>query len=300
MVRLELASAAPEEWSMACRLALGELRPDAVNTGAARLRDLLQSGRFEPAGLILAKQGGTPVGAIAAQLLPGDSGVLLPPFGLDEFIRTALVEAAREYFRNAGTALAHCLLPTGETAQATPLIANGFRHITQIQHMLRRDSPLPEVGLTVAFEPFTETIEPVFAEILLRTYIDTLDLPETTLDRPASQQLAGYRDGQPDPPRWWLVRNASWWPIGVVMLSELGAQEAWEIAYAGLIPEARGLGLGRALVRHGIAEATRAGISDLGLSVDSRNFKAIRVYRDLLFRIYELQDLYLLRPDAKN
>ena len=84
------------------------------------------------------------------------------------------------------------------------------------------------------------------------------------------------------------------------MLSELGAQEAWEIAYAGLIPEARGLGLGRALVRHCIAEAARAGISDLGLSVDSRNFKAIRVYRDLLFRIYELQDLYLLRPDAKN
>ena len=169
MGRLELAPAAPAEWPMACRLALGERRSDAMNTGAARLRELVQSGRFEPAGLLLAKQGGTPVGAIAAQLLPGDSGVLLPPFGLDEDIRTALVEAAREYFRSAGTVVAHCLLLAGETEQAAPLIAGGFRYITQIQHMLRRDSLLPEVGLTVAFEPYTETIEPVFAEILLRT-----------------------------------------------------------------------------------------------------------------------------------
>ena len=84
------------------------------------------------------------------------------------------------------------------------------------------------------------------------------------------------------------------------MLSEQTGQNAWEIAYVGLVPEARGLGLGRGLVRHCIAEANRAEISDLGLSVDSRNFKAIRVYRDQLFRIYEMQDLYLLRPDAKT
>ncbi len=304
MGRLELAPAAPAEWAMACRLALGELQPDVPSTCAARLHQLVQSGKFAPAGLILAKRDGTPVGAIAAQSLPGDTGVILPPSGPDDIVRNALVVAAREYFRIAGTALAHCLLPVGESSRAAPLIAGGFRHITQIQHMLRRDPLLPETGRPadpeLTFEPFCDTLESEFAETLMRTYIDTLDLPETTVDRPASQQLEGYREGQPDPPRWWLVRDRHRAPIGVVMLSELTDRNAWEIAYVGLVPEARGHDFGRELVRHGIAEAARAGISDLGLSVDARNFKAIRVYRDQHFRIYESQDLYLLRPVAKD
>ena len=73
-----------------------------------------------------------------------------------------------------------------------------------------------------------------------------------------------------------------------------------EIAYLGLVPEARGRGFGQALILQGISAANRAGILNLGLSVDVRNSPAIQLYHDHLFRIYNLQDLYLLRLCDKN
>ena len=301
---IKLAPAAPDDWHLACRLALGGSPSDRSDTRVLRLLQFVQTGKFDPAGLILARRRGTPVGAIAAQLLPGSTGVVLPPFGPDAAIRGALVRAAREYFHRFGTVLAHCLLGIEETQHATPLLAGGFRYVTQIQHRLRQVPIMPDTtrggtgGLN--FIPFADSLESDFARVLERTYVGTLDLPETTVDRPASQQLAGYRRDQPDPPHWWLAEGPGADPIGVVMLSESELPRAWEIAYLGLVPEVRGRGFGRALILHAISAVNRAGISDLGLSVDMRNSPAIRLYHDHLFRIYDLQDLYLLRLSDKN
>ena len=304
MGRIELAPAAPDDWPLACRLALGGTPADVSDTRVLRLLQFVQTGKFDPAGLILALRRGTPVGAIAAQLLPGSTGVVLPPFGPDAATRVALVRAAREYFHRSGTVLAHCLLGIGESQHAAPLLAGGFRRITQIQHRLRQIPIVPDAtrggaeGLN--FIPFSDSLESVFARVLERTYVDTLDLPETTVDRPASQQLAGYRQDQTDPPHWWLAERPGEDPIGVVMLSESEMPRTGEIAYLGLVPEARGRGFGQALILQGISAANRAGILNLGLSVDVRNSPAIQLYHDHLFRIYNLQDLYLLRLCDKN
>jgi len=304
MGHIEVAAAAPNRLPLACRLALGNAPADRLDTRAGRLFQLVRDGRFDPAGLLLAQLDGTPVGAIAAQALPGGIGVVLPAYGLDSAIRTKLVAAAIDFCRRAGMSLIHCLLDPEATDDAAILTAAGFARITRVEHMLRHGSspfdPGRETLRYSTFVPYNSDLEAAFAAALQRTYIDTLDLPETTVDRPASQQLDGYRHGQPDPPRWWLVRDAHAADIGVVMLSESTLPDAWEIAYLGLVPEARGRGLGRELMRHVLAVAAGEKISDLGLSVDARNSRAIRLYREHLFRIYEMQDLYLFQLSARN
>jgi len=304
MGRIVVAAAGAEEWPMACRLALGNAPADALDTRAARLLQLVRTGAFDSAGLLIARRDGVTVGAIAAQNLPGGTGVVLPPCGSDDAVRELLVAAANEHFRRAGTEIAHCLLAPVEAPLATPLLTGGYRLITQIQHMLRHGSSLPELPINsesgLHFRPYSEVGEDAFAAILERTYIGTLDLPETTVDRPAVQQLVGYRHGQPAPPHWHLVEGPDCRPVGVVMLSELPLPGVWEIGYLGLVPEARGRGWGQYLVRWAIAQAGRAGIRDMGLSVDVRNKPAARLYREQFFRIYELQDLYLSRLAGKT
>ena len=304
MGRIEVAAATAEEWPMACRLALGNAPSDALDTRAARLLELVRAGAFDPAGLLLARRDGAPGGAIAAQNLPGGTGVVLPPYGLDIAIRDSLVSAATDHFRRSGVESAHCLLAPADASLAAPLLTGGYRLITQIQHRLRHGSILPESPVEpdslLNFRPYSDVGETAFAAILERTYIGTLDLPETTVDRPAVQQLEGYRHGQPDPPHWYSVEGVDFGPVGVVMLSELPLPGVWEIGYLGLVPEARGRGWGRSLLRWAIAQAGRAGIREVGLSVDGRNEPAIRLYEGQFFRIYELQDLYLSSLAAKN
>ena len=304
MGRIEVAAAGADEWPMACRLALGNAPADTLDTRVARLLELVQTGTYDSAGLLIARRDGAPVGAIAAQNLPGGTGVVLPPYGPDDAIREALVAASTAHFRWGGAEIAHCLLAPEDAPLAVPLLAGGYRVITQIQNMLRHGSILPEFPTEphplLNFRPYSEVGEAAFAAILERTYVGTLDLPETTLDRPAVQQLEGYRHGQPTPPHWHSVEGPDFRPVGVVMLTELPLQGVWEIGYLGLVPEARGRGWGKSLLRWAIAEAKRAGIRELGLSVDVRNEPAIRLYRDQFFRIYELQDLYLMRLAGKN
>ncbi len=295
----DLAPAAPDEWILACRLALGHSPADELESRAERLCAVVQRGDFDPAGLIVARRAGVPVGAIAAQVLPGGTGVLLPPFGADPEYCDALVRAALDHFGRSDVSIAHCALGEDEAALAAPLLNAGFGLVTQLLHMVRHGSFLPESTLqppsALNFLPYSAELESAFGATLLRTYIGSFDLPEATVDRPASQLLTGYRHGQPDPPRWWLVETVEGEPVGVVILNVLDASGSLEVGYAGIVPERRRKGYGRALILHAIAESERAGILDLGLSVDARNAAAVSLYRGCLFRVYGSQDLYLMR-----
>ena len=59
---------------------LAEAVPDADReTRAGRFADLITSGEIDATGLLLAKRNGKPVGACVVQVLPGGSGVVVPP-----------------------------------------------------------------------------------------------------------------------------------------------------------------------------------------------------------------------------
>ena len=64
----------------------------------------------------------------------------------------------------------------------------------------------------------------------------------------------------------------------VLLLSEIPDRDAWEVAYLGLTPSARGRGLGRAVLAHAL-ELAAAHVPRLELAVDVRNHPATRLYR---------------------
>src|SRR5207237_1563992 len=128
---------------------------------------------------------------------------------------------------------------------------------------------------------------------LLRTYEGTQDCPEITGVRTAEEIIAGHRaQGKHDPRRWW-VALAGGRPVGVLLLCEVPEWAAWDVAYVGVVPEARGRGYGRELMHRAVAEARADGVARLTLSVDVRNRRAWELYKGLGFEPHDRREGFL-------
>jgi ribosomal protein S18 acetylase RimI-like enzyme len=133
----------------------------------------------------------------------------------------------------------------------------------------------------------------LFAQTLLRTYENSLDCPEVNGVRTIDEIIAGHQaQGIFHPERWWLVVESGQ-AVAVLLLIEMRAGEGWEISYLGVVPEARGRGIGVALALHALHAAYAAEAPQLTLSVDVRNQPAWRVYKGTGFEAYDERRVYL-------
>jgi ribosomal protein S18 acetylase RimI-like enzyme len=69
--------------------------------------------------------------------------------------------------------------------------------------------------------------------------------------------------------------------------------QGWDISYLGLVPEARGRGLGKELVRKALFEARAADALQLTLAVDERNWPARDLYQRMGFETFDSREVYL-------
>ena len=83
-------------------------------------------------------------------------------------------------------------------------------------------------------------------------------------------------------------------PVGVVLVTEIPETRAWDLSYLGVIPEVRRRGLGRELVHKVQIEAQLAGVSNVSLSVDTRNRPAWELYLGMGFEPYDRREVYLM------
>jgi ribosomal protein S18 acetylase RimI-like enzyme len=111
--------------------------------------------------------------------------------------------------------------------------------------------------------------------------------------RTLEEVLTGHRAAPAhDPERWWLALEGEL-PLGVILATAAPETRGWDLAYVGVVPEARGRGLGGKLVRKVLLEARAAGASCVTLSVDSRNRPAWKVYTALGFEADDRREVYL-------
>src|SRR5205085_4692667 len=119
--------------------------------------------------------------------------------------------------------------------------------------------------------------------------------------RTIAEIIEGHQgQGLHDPRRWWLAwaRGA---PVGVLLVAEMPEGEGWDLAYLGIVPEARRQGFGRELALKALCEAKAAGAAQLTLSVDVRNRPAWQLYRQAGFEPVEERAVYLwLTPAASG
>jgi ribosomal protein S18 acetylase RimI-like enzyme len=297
MTAASVSATTPSEYPAACRALFAPLAPDVVAVRAERVRQLIDSGELDPAGLLVARSREQLVGAVLVQFHPGRSAVVSPPGASDPAVADALARAAIMRLRAAGMRQAQSLIPPGERDRADPLERAGFRAITQLVFLCRptADPPLFDPSISPLTFRAIGGPDPEFAAVLAATYEDTLDCPELDGTRTPDEVIAGYETSARGPLDWVLASTPQG-PAGVVILTAGPQPGIRELSYLGLVRPARGRGLGRELLRFALYRARDSGAEWLTLSVDERNEPALQLYRGHAFREYDRQTVLLWSP----
>ncbi len=152
--------------------------------------------------------------------------------------------------------------------------------------------PIWPTGITV--RPIT-TIDPNalntdyhnLIKALETSYEDTLDCPELCGLRSMNDVVDSHSaSGDFNPARWHLIFKDNQ-PAGCCLLSHFPQTNSVELVYLGISPIARGLGLGKSVLAHGINQLGSIGIAEVTCAVDSRNEPAIRIYESLGFESFD-------------
>jgi len=236
-------------------------------------------------------------GAALVQTIPGALGVAWLPRGESCEIEDALTIAACDWLRQSGVKVCQAFAPFPERSDMASLERNGFRHVTQLVY-LRRDVDLeagwgdaPEIPVNCIpceSKPSSEQLD-----VLLATHEATLDCPELNGLRTTEEVLESYFPGNQSSSSWWLTNGEENKPVGVFLFDKGPEPSVLELSYLGLIPSARGRGLGGAALSRINRIAGESGYHFVSVTVDARNEPALRLYQKYGFVETEKREVYL-------
>ncbi len=298
MSRIIVRAAGSSEQKAALELLFAEADNPQEETEATIT--LVRRGELSLNELLLAELAGRLVGAGLLTEQPGRVGFVWPP-GVPvsqperSRIQEAILAAIGRRMDELKLCLGQVLLDPGDSAARELFERNGFPHLTDLHYMVCSAKSSPTLETPTRFETETfdaETNAERFARVLERTYAHTLDCPELDGLRTPQEALAAHRaTGRFDPDFWWLFHRGQT-DAGLLLLNEHPQNGIWEIAYLGVVPEARGQGLGRQMVHIALATALRKKQS-LVLAVDARNHVAIKIYKECGFLDLTVHSVHL-------
>ena len=181
--------------------------------------------------------------------------------------------------------LAQALLDPGETLERRMFEAAGFQELAVLSYLERpvsKASPPPAprwpADTRIRVEPYRDGMDGDLGTILERSYEQTLDCPGLYGLRRTEDIIAGHKaTGRFDPSLWTLL-----WvddePAGVILINAFPGHKTTELVYIGLAPFARGRGLGRQLLRHGLRLLHGRRERSITLAVDQHNTPALALY----------------------
>jgi ribosomal protein S18 acetylase RimI-like enzyme len=276
------------------------LRPRLIADVLEEDRD----GEIHLSGLWIARRNGRLTGTMLSQPLAGRAAAVWAPEVLGTWGRSAtavaLVRGILADLTARGYQIAQALLDESVTKQAgTDLVRGGIPWVTDLVYLERTTATLPPVppGLPpIDWQSFGPVTDRLFRSILHATYIESLDMPELEGIRSLDDIVAGHRaSGRFVAERWQAGRVRGEPEAGaVLLLSEIPDRDAWEVAYLGLTPAARGRGLGRAVLAHAL-DMARMHVTRLELAVDLRNRPANRLYRAVGMTPFDRRAVHLAR-----
>jgi ribosomal protein S18 acetylase RimI-like enzyme len=256
--------------------------------------------------LIVALDGDELVGAVLAVMRPGRAAFLWPPvarpgFGTDE-VSTGLLESIAAHVDGEGALFTQCLLDPSDTRGRATLDGGGFPFVTDlillsrptgdagvetvkgVEESKRPSDPGCAASSTLlSVESYSTESHAAFARLVERTYEGTLDCPVLARLRGGDDSLEAHRATGRFAPNAWRLYRREGQEVGILLLAEHPDRDLWEVAYLGVTPDARGRGVGRAILRDALALAQRSGRSAIEIAVDAGNIPALRLYRDFGF-----------------
>ncbi len=283
--------------------------PDAERAAYQQtLQGLIGSGRANQIVLLAAREDGRLIAAQLAQSLPGRAAVVWQPqFANASKIACEISKQLFDFLKKellaAGAHLAQALLPIGDMQAAERLAAGGLSHAADLLYLAAnldaiRDEP---TAPPFAIDCFKVGDERRLAALIDRTYVGTLDCPQLDGLRQTADVIAGYQAVGEFQPELWLIARDRAEDVGCLLMNLHPDVRHAEIVYIALIPEVRGRGWGRELIKVAIEIARRADAERIVLAVDAANQPAIRIYEALGFFEFDRRAVWVrsLRENSK-
>lgn len=195
---------------------------------------------------------------------------------------------AEEHARESGRCVAHVYCSAPNRRRAAALTGAGY----EIARVFRRmEGPLPAAGGTAAPDPRVRAVVsddlPVVCDVLQDAFADHYDSVRMSYDawRRVYVESASYR-----PDLWWLAEEDG--RVVGALVGQAHEDKGW-VKTVGTLPEARGRGVGSALLRTAFARFAELGFPKVGLGVDSDNTTgAMALYERLGMTATHRYDLY--------
>ncbi len=296
---LQVHIARPDERASALQLALASVS-DTVREAmvAQTLAKAGDGGRLD--GLLLARRGERMVGALCCEVQLGrTAGLWAPQTVADEAdaerVSGELLTAAIVWLATQNVRIVQSMLASDAGRDAERLRTAGFTHLTDLLYLvsLRSAFPTARPGSRLSFEPAATRSDAELARLVEGTYEQTLDCPALNGVQDCADALASYRGaGSFDPALWFVVRQNER-DVGCLLQADFADSDQRLLVYMGLLPEARGQGLGIELVRHAQWLCGEAGRGRMILAVDAANKPAIDVYAAAGFIIWDRRSVWL-------
>ncbi len=153
--------------------------------------------------------------------------------------------------------------------------------------------PTAPPATRLSFEQTSTRSDAELARLVEGTYEQTLDCPALNGVQDCADALASYRGASSfDPALWFVVRHDQR-DVGCLLLADFADSDQRLLVYMGLLPEARGKGLGIEVVRYSQWLCAQSGRGRLILAVDAANKPAIDIYAAAGFVIWDRRSVWL-------
>lgn len=222
-------------------------------------------------------------GAALGYALLDDRGaalVTVPPASEGRGVGTALREAAEARALERGEALVRQFVPTTNEAARAHLLAAGYWPTLSYFRMRTDLAGAPDPPADVPVRAFSRGLDDAPVHALVEEAMSGVPGNEP-------RSLESWQAAKVDKAGWepdlWLLHEDADGLAGVVLC------ERWEdgvgyVDHLAVAARARGQGLGRALLAHGLAHLRDAGLTVAELSVQGENAGATRLYESVGMR----------------
>lgn len=180
--------------------------------------------------------------------------------------------------------LIQALLDPADTLRKASLEQAGLQSLAVLHTMERtlprRKATKPDLG-SIRLEPCLLGDAHHVAQLMVGTYADTLDCPGLYGLRDPMDTLHGHLAAGTPIPELWCIVHVDGRDAGVLFVAD--QQNVCDLVYVGLLPFARGRGIGRLLMQTLVHQLDATQRNRIRLSVDQSNTPALALYASLGF-----------------
>lgn len=279
---VEHGPAVGEESRAALALILGGGGVPADDARVADFLEFVAQRGIDLSLLRVARVGGRVAWAVLPVLSPGKTMLLLHPGAPAQPLDAGpVIRSVCDLGAARGVQLAQALLDPADAPAADLFVREGFVRMAQLLYLhavVRQPLPPPPLPPGLQWETYGAHNHSLFAQTILRSYQGSLDCPALNGMRDVEDIVAGHKAGGEFDPNFWFLLSGPQGPQAVLLLGRVPRTDGMELVYLGLVPEARGRGIGDLLVRQTLWAVRRLNLSLVSLAVDARNEPALKLY----------------------